>query len=81
MTNWQDILIAVGSVLFTIALIPAILSPLKKPPISTSLLTGSVLWSYVLAFGSLGLWYSAFTTVATASCWTILFFQSLRRKP
>ena len=71
---WQDILIALGSVGFTIALVPAILGK-SKPPKSTCLLTSGILYSYVLAFATLGLWYSAVTTVSTAACWTVLLVQ------
>ncbi len=71
---WQDMLIAIGSVGFSLALIPAARSS-SKPPRSSCLLTGGILWSYVLAFGTLGLWYSAATTVITACMWTLLFLQ------
>lgn len=63
---WQDKLIAIGGIGFFIALVPMIFAN-EKPPISTSLLTAVILWGYILAFSTLGLWYSAIVNVFSAS--------------
>ena len=73
---WQDYVIAIGSWLFIIALIPTIISK-EKPALTTSLLTASVLTSYVLCFSSLGMLMSAISGAGTALCWWILAFQKM----
>lgn len=71
---WQDVIFAVGSVLFSIALLPAVFSS-EKPPRSSCALTGSILWVFVATYASLDLWFSVFAGAGTALIWTILFFQ------
>jgi hypothetical protein len=73
---WQDYVFAVGSFIFSIALIPAIISK-DKPPISTSLTTGIILAVFIFCYASLGLWLSACSGSLTAIAWFILFFQKI----
>ena len=72
--TWQDIVIAVGQLLFVLALIPSLVTVLK-PPRLTCALTGTVLLLFSGTFLSLGLWYSAATAFACGTCWLVLFFQ------
>lgn len=69
---WQDIVIAVGSVCFSIALLPMLRQVADRPPVFTAALTAFWLYVYVLAFGTLGLWYSAITGGVNAVLWTTI---------
>jgi hypothetical protein len=74
----QDIVFMIGSFIFAIALIPAILHK-DKPPLKTSLTTFLVLVAFNICYLTLGL-YLAFTSgILTAICWLILFLQKLRQ--
>lgn len=73
--SWQDTLIAVGQVLFIIALVPALLGS-SKPPRFTCLLTGGVLAAFAVAFGSLSLWWGSWSAAVCALCWFILLCQA-----
>lgn len=72
--SWQDLLFAVGSIVFAIALVPSIRSA-DKPALSTSLLTGGVLATYVVAFATLNLWYAAATDAVCVAAWFVLAWQ------
>ena len=76
---WQDLVLAVGTVLFVVALIPAILHK-EKPPATTSFLTGAVLASFVIVYISLSYWFAAIANSATATLWFIIGLQKLRRR-
>jgi len=71
---WQDIIIAVGQWTFLVALFPSILSK-DKPALSTSILTGSVLAFFVIAYASLSLWASAASTFLVSVGWFTLAVQ------
>ena len=73
---WQDKVFTIGSLLFTLALIPTLLGD-AKPEIWTSLMTSSVLAVYAYTFYSLKFWYSMSTTILTTLCWFILAIQVL----
>lgn len=75
--TWQDFVFTFGSVLFWTALIPMIRDK-NKPPKIASLQTGSVLFVYAIAFFTLGLVLSAFTSVITAGLWITLLIQRIR---
>ena len=66
--HWQDIVFALGSIVFTIALIPAILEK-KYPPISTCVLTGVMIGVYAVTDITLQLWFSAITGAISALFW------------
>lgn len=68
---WQDYVFAVGSVLFSLSLLPSFKAN-NKPAVSTCLMTGLILLAYVVADLSLGLIYASFTTLTTAVIWLIL---------
>jgi hypothetical protein len=69
--SWQDAVIAVGQVIFVIALIPALLGQ-EKPPRSTCWVTGVTLASNAVALLSLGLVWSGVSMGITAACWLVL---------
>lgn len=74
MNHWQDYVIAVGSIIFVIALIPSVLGK-HKPALSTSLLTGTVLLVFAMTYLTLSLWFAAITTTLTATLWYVLAVQ------
>ena len=76
---WQDIILSIGSWLFIIALIPSILGK-NKPPISTSVLTGSVLAVFSLTYATLELWLSVASTALLSLAWFLLAVQKYRKK-
>ena len=73
---WQDWVFAIGSFIFSVALIPAIRAK-EKPPISTSLSTSLLLFAFAACYVSLGYWLSVISGSLTALCWFILFMQKL----
>jgi len=79
---WQDWLILIGCFILSVALIPTVLNKHKPEP-STSAITGSVLISFSIAMGTLGLWLAAVGQVLCAIIWFVLLAQVLiikRRK-
>lgn len=77
MHSWQDIVLAIGSLIFDIALIPSIKGK-DKPAVWTSCLYALVLITFTFAYASLSLWYATVTTVITAALWGVLALQKLR---
>lgn len=77
MHHWQDIVIAIGSFIFAVALIPSILSKEDKPALWTSVTTGLVLIVFAVTYASLTLWYATFTTSLAATLWIVLALQKL----
>ena len=74
MHHWQDIVLALGSLVFSAALLPSIRSK-HKPHISTSLLTAGVLLVYVIVYATLSLWYTMVAMALNATLWLILAGQ------
>jgi len=74
---WQDWIFTIGSLIFVLALIPAIKAK-EKPPVKTSLSTGLVLLAFVCCYISLELWLSVISGSLTATCWFILFIQKIK---
>lgn len=79
MHTWQDIVLAVGSLIFAIALIPSVISE-HKPALSTSILTAAVLAVFTATYATLSLWYATTTTGLTAIIWGVLAFQKIFQK-
>lgn len=69
MSNIHDIIFAVGSIIFIIALIPA----LKQPPARTTcIITGTILLVYAVNYATLHLTYSLITTAFLGASWLYL---------
>ena len=77
--HWQDYVIAVGSIIFIIALMPTVLSK-EKPHLSTSLMTGTVLMVFAITYLTLRLWFAAITTALTSLQWFVLAVQKYLQK-
>ena len=68
LNHWQDLVFSLGSIVFTIALIPAILEK-RSPPASTCVLTGAMVGVYAATDLTLELWFSAITSAISALLW------------
>lgn len=73
---WQDILLAVGGLVFAPALAVSIHKKAKYP-LATSLPTAIVLTAFAVCYVTLHLHLAAWATGLTAACWYIL---AIRRK-
>lgn len=71
---WQDWVLSGGSLFFTVALMPSVLSQ-NKPALATSLLTGTILAIFAMVYATLSLWFAAGTTMITSSLWFVLAVQ------
>lgn len=78
--DWQDIVLTIGSALFSVALLPSVFGK-NKPAWSSSLLTGSVLGVFAVVYATLGLWFSFGSTLVTASLWFVLLAQAIQEAP
>ena len=78
MHTWQDIVLATGSLILAVALVPSLHSK-DKPALLTSITTSSVLFVFAFAYATLSLWYAMVTTGFTAILWAILAVQKLIR--
>jgi len=76
MQHWQDIVLAIGSLILAVALVPSVLST-DKPAVWTSVTTGTVLVVFAITYGSLSLWYAVLTTSLAAILWIVLMVQKL----
>ena len=74
--SWQDIVLSAGSWIFVIALTPAIRAK-EKPPLSTSLMTGTILVVFAVTYATLALWLSVVSTGLVAAAWFTLAIQKI----
>jgi hypothetical protein len=72
--RWQDIVLAIGSLLLAVALVPTLRSA-HKPALWTCLITATCLGLFAVVYGSLALWYSTGTTALTSGLWWTLAYQ------
>lgn len=77
--TWQDIVLSVGSWIFVIALLPSIFGK-DKPPLVTSLMTGTILVIYAFTYSTLHLWLSVASTGAVGLAWFTLAVQKVIAK-
>lgn len=75
--SWQETVLAVGQVVFIIALLPSIFST-DKPEIWTSILTGTVALSISITYTTLSLKAAAISAFFNFVAWTILAIQKFR---
>lgn len=75
---WQDALISGGQWLFIVALIPMLRAPgRQKPPLFTSLLTAMLLMGFAVAYGTLSLTSSMFSSLMLGMAWLFLAAQRI----
>lgn len=77
--NWQDWVLAIGQLIFFVALFPSIFSA-HKPSMWTSFMTAGILTIFAGVFWSLSLFFGAATSALVASGWYVLFFQKVYGK-
>lgn len=77
--NWQDIVIAVGTVIIVLGVLPSIFSD-DKPALATCAITATIVFIFALTFLTLELWFTATVNLANTTVWTILTVQQIRRR-
>lgn len=75
---WQDIILTIGNLFLAASLIPSVISS-NKPALSTSLLTGSILFMFAVVYATLSLWVSVFATILNVLLWFVLALQKYRQ--
>ena len=76
---WQDWVLTIGSFIFSIALIPSLISK-DKPAVSTSLSTGIILVIYSYVYYTLNLYLSMVTVAITGVIWLTLAWQKWQQE-
>jgi len=74
---WQDIGITIIQWSFFFALLPTIWSA-HKPPLFTSMFTGSLILALAVIFATLHLWSSAASSLLVGGAWFVVGAQTLR---
>ena len=76
--HWQQTVLALGQVVFIIALLPSVFSR-DKPEIWTSIITGSVALSIAVTYTTMHLPVAAISAFFNFVFWSILAFQKYRQ--
>ena len=76
--HWQETILAIGQVVFIIALLPSVFSS-DKPEIWTSLITGSVALSIAITYATMKLPIAAISAFFNFVFWSILAIQKHRQ--
>ena len=76
---WQDIVITVASISFSVGLIPAVLKR-DKPPVVTSLITFLGMLGITICYISFNLVLSTITGSITTILWLVLFIQKVSKE-
>ena len=76
--TWQEVVLAVGQIVFIIALLPSILSK-DKPEIWTSIMTGAVALSISITYLTLHIKLAAIMAFLNFVAWSILAIQKVRQ--
>ena len=78
---WQDIVIFIVNIIFAYALVPQVWKGFKEKKshiaFQTGILTTTGMYALVIAFFSLGLFFSGIIGTFNATMWLILFIQSI----
>ena len=76
---WQDLLIAIANVIFSVSLVPQVYYGFKKKKgmitIATSMPTFIALYWIVVAFYTLELYLASVLSFVSGSLWFVLFLQ------
>ncbi len=80
LVEYADPILAIGTLLFTVALYFLVRSGAGKHiPLNSSVLAGSALVSHVVVFLALGFYFTAFVVTVRAAMWIIASVQRIRR--
>jgi hypothetical protein len=74
--SWQDLVLAAGGFVISAGIVPTILSAVK-PPLATTTILVSVLAVSTVAFATLGLWLTAAGCAIQVGLWGIVLAQSV----
>ncbi len=73
-----DLIFAISNVLFSVALIPSVWKRTgRNIPLTTSVMTGGLLYTMAATFADLGFPYTTLTMSVSASLWVVLMYQRL----
>jgi hypothetical protein len=77
---WQDMVIGIGSILFTLVLLPELLDVWhgKTMNVWSASFTSIILGIYCIAYASLGLWFAAIPH--TTAIWGCIAYFSWKNK-
>lgn len=79
---WQDIVITIASIVFSLALFPQVYYGFKNKKgtitYATSVPTFIGLYAIAVSYLSLGLYFSAGMSVITGTLWLIFFIQRIK---
>ena len=76
---WQDYIITIGLIVFSIALLPSVFGK-QKPPLLTSIPTALVQFVFSVTFATLNLWFSAISQLISGILWAVIAVQVLRAR-
>ena len=76
--HWQEIILALGQIVFIIALLPSVFSK-DKPEIWTSIITGSVALSIAITYLTMHIPFAAVSAFFNFVFWSVLAFQKFRQ--
>jgi len=79
MITWQEGMFFVGAILFSVVLVPSVLSDEEKPPFSTCLMTTILLGAFSVAYLTIDLYFAGVGSIINGSLWAVLTVQRLRR--
>lgn len=68
---WQDLIFAVGEIVFLVSLIPLLFRD-SNVPLATGLATGFMLYTFMLAHVSYRNWITVSLTLVTATLWVLI---------
>jgi hypothetical protein len=77
MHRWQDLVLAVGLIVFNLALIPSLFSK-NKPAFITSALTAAVVLTVLAVYVSLSLWFATIMCATNFLLWATLAAQAYK---
>jgi hypothetical protein len=77
--HWQETVLALGQIIFIIALLPSVFSK-DKPEIWTSVITGSVALSIAITYITMKIPIAAVSAFFNFVFWSILAIQKFRQK-
>lgn len=75
---WQDIVLTIGNLFLAASLIPSVISS-DKPALTTSLMTGTILFTFGIVYITLSLWASVFAISFSVILWFVLAVQKYRQ--
>lgn len=76
--TWQSVVLALGQILFIVALLPSILTK-DKPEIWTAIMTGTVALSISITYFTLHIELAAWMALLNFVAWGILAVQKYRQ--